>query len=150
MRSGGIPSRATPGIHPASPTQPTADAAQLALAAALLGGSPSPCTMPTSSLSVICDTSACRSAWVSVPVSQPCPLVPLDPDPDPDPDPGPDPSAVFLQLQSEKVRWVPCGPPGTVMWRPLGSVIDAVVPAGTAIVIEKMGPAFRQRTRIGP
>jgi hypothetical protein len=42
IRSGGMPSRATPGIQPASPTQPTAEAAQLAFAAALFGGSPSP------------------------------------------------------------------------------------------------------------
>ena len=69
MRSGGMPMRATPGIQPASPTHPTAEAAQLAFAASLAGGSPSPWTMPTSSAGDICETSARSCASLSVPAA---------------------------------------------------------------------------------
>ena len=62
-----MPNRATPGIQPASPTQPTAEAVQLAMAAALFGGSPSPCTMPISSESVIWPTRESISLSVRVP-----------------------------------------------------------------------------------
>ncbi len=70
-RSGGIPSRLTPGTHPASPTQPTADAAQSACAAALLGGSPSPWTIPISSVADICEIRSRRFCGVNVPVPHP-------------------------------------------------------------------------------
>ena len=66
-----MPRRLTPGTQPASPTQPTAEAAQSACAAALFGGSPSPWTIPISSVADICEIRSRRFCGVSVPVPQP-------------------------------------------------------------------------------